>query len=114
MKVFTTHLDHNLIVSMIKMRIIKKQQNSNIDTKPLNVFDYLKSLSQEAKDLIDEIKDADDDIDIYKLAFIGSNRLKFNFNIFRMSLNFLSAIYNGEISLKEAEFIQRNLKKKIE
>ena len=114
MKVFTTHLDHNLIVSMIKMRIIKKQQNSNIDTKPLNVFDYLKSLRQEAKDLIDEIKDADDDIDIYKLAFIGSNRLKFNFNIFRMSLNFLSAIYNGEISLKEAEFIQRNLKKKIE
>ena len=45
-KVFTTHLDHNLIVKMIKM--IKKQQNDNIDTKPLNVFDYLKSLSQEA------------------------------------------------------------------
>ena len=28
-------------------------------------------------------------------------------------LNFLSAIYNGEISLKEAEFFQRNLGKKI-
>ena len=28
---------------------------------------------------------------------------KFNFNIFKMPLNFLSAIYNGEITLKEAE-----------
>ena len=26
------------------------QQNNNIESKPLNVFDYLKSLSQEAKD----------------------------------------------------------------
>ena len=42
---------------------IKKQQNNNIDTKPLNVFDYLKSLSQEAKDLMDEIEDENDDID---------------------------------------------------
>ena len=43
------------------------------DTKPRNVFDYLKSLSQEAKKLMDEIEEADDDIDKYKLAFIGSN-----------------------------------------
>ena len=82
MKLFTTHLDHNLIVNMIKIRI-KKQQNNNIDTKPLNVFDYLKSLSQEAEDLMDEIMqaDADKDINIYKLVFIGSNRKKFNFDI---------------------------------
>ena len=49
-----------------------------------------------------------------KLVFIGSNQKKFNFNIFRMPLNFLSAIYNGEISLKEAEMSQRNLEQKIE
>ena len=61
----------------------KKNQNNNIDTKPLNVFDYLKSLSQEAEDLMDEIMqaDADKDINIYKLVFIGSNRKKFNFDI---------------------------------
>ena len=64
-------------------------------TKPPNVFDYLKSLSQNANDLMDEIKDADNDIDKYKLAFIGSNREKLNFNTFRMPLSFLSAIYNG-------------------
>ena len=113
MKVFTTYLDYNLIVNLIKKRI-KKQQNNNTDTKPLNVFDYLKSLSQEAEDLMDEIKDAVKDIDIYKLVFIGSNREKFNFNIFRMLLNFLSAIYNGEITLKEAEISQINLEKKME
>ena len=62
--------------------------------------------------MIDEIKDANDDIDDGKLLFIGNNKEKFNFNIFRMPLNFLSAIYNGEISLKEAEIKQRNLEKK--
>ena len=72
-----------------------KQQNNNIDTKPSNVFNYLKSLSPEAKDLMDEIKDANDDIDNGKLLFIGSYKEKFNFNTFRKPLNFTSAIYNG-------------------
>ena len=107
-KVFTTHLDQNL---MIKMIYKKKQQNNNINTKPLNVFDYLKILSQEAKDLMDEIEDAEDDIDIYKLGFTDNK--KFNFNTLRMPLNFLSAIYNGKVSLKEAEISQKNLEKKI-
>ena len=61
---------------------------------------------------MDEIEDADDDIDDGKLLFIGSNKEKFNFNIFRKPLNFISAIYNGETSLKEAEFKQRDLEKK--
>ena len=34
------------------------------------------------------------------------------FNTFDMPLNFLSDIYNGKISLKEAEVEQRNLEKK--
>ena len=63
---------------------------------------------------MDEIEDADKDIDICKLVFIGSNKEKFSFNIFRMPLNFLSAIYNGEITLKEADISQRDLEKKIE
>ena len=111
-KVFTTHLDHNLIVNMIKTRI-KKQQNNSIDTKPLNVFDYLKSLSQEAKDLMDEIKGADKNMDIYKFVFIGSNREKLNFNKFKMPLNFLSSIYNGQTTLKGVEFLQNDLYDKI-
>ena len=60
-----------------------------------------------------EIED-DDDIDINKLAFIGSDREKINFNTFDMPLNFLSNIYNGKISLKEAEFEQIDLEKEIE
>ena len=62
---------------------------------------------------MDEIEDADDDIDDGKLLFIGSNKNK-KFNTFRMPLNFISDIYNGKISLKQAEFFQRNLEKKIE
>ena len=87
----------------------KKQQTNNIDTKPSNVFNYLKSLSQEANDLMDEIEEVNSVIDIHKLLFIGSNKEKFNFNTFRMPLNFLSDIYNGKISLKEAEFKQKDL-----
>ena len=72
---------------MMKIRI--KKQNKDIGLKPLRywfktVFDYLKSLSQKAKDLMDEIKDADDDIDNNKLLFIGSNKEKFSLNVFRM------------------------------
>ena len=74
MKVFTTHLNQNL------MRNIQKQTN-NIDTKPPNVFDYLKSLSKEEKDLMDEIEDANDDIDIHKLAFIGDNKKTIKFSL---------------------------------
>ena len=92
---------------------IKKQQTNNIDTKPPNVFNYLKSLSQEANDLMDEIEEVNNDIDEHKLLFIGSNKEKFNFNTFRMPLNFLSDIYNGKISLKEAEFKQIDLEIKI-
>ena len=75
------------------------------------MFDYLKSLRLEAKDLMGEIKDAIDDIDDGKLI-IGSNKEKFNFSTFNKPLNFISAIYNGEISLKEAEIKQRDLDKR--
>ena len=56
--------------------------------------------------MIDEIEDANDDIDDGKLLFIGSNKERFNFNTFNKPLNFISFnfIYNGEISLKEVEF----------
>ena len=90
----------------------KKQQTNNIDTKPPNIVNYLKSLSQEAKDLMDEIEEANDDIVDSKLLFIDSNKEKCNFNTFNKPLNFISTIYNGEISLKEAEFKQRDLEKK--
>ena len=63
---------------------------------------------------MDEIKDAENGIDIYKLVFLGSNRQKFNFNIFKKPLNLLSTIYNGDITLKKAEILQRDLDKNIE
>ena len=63
---------------------------------------------------MNEIEDANDDIDDGKHLFICGNKEKFNFNTFRKPLNFTSAIYNGEISLKEAGFFQKNSEKKIE
>ena len=57
----STYLNQNLMIK------IKKQQTNNIDTKPSNIFNYLKSLNPEANDLMDEIEDNDDDIDIKNL-----------------------------------------------
>ena len=54
-----------------------------------------------------EIKDNDADIDINKLDFIGNDREKCNVNTFNILLNFLSDIFNGIVSLKEAEFKQK-------
>ena len=62
---------------------------------------------------MDEIEEADNDIDDYKLLFTDRNKGKFNINIFRKPLNFLSAIYNNQISLKEAEIKQRKSREKI-
>ena len=96
-----------------KQELFKRLKNiknaQNINTKSPNVFNYLKNLSQNAKDLIDEIEDANDDIDDGKLLFIGSNKERFNFNTFNKPLNFISAIYNSEISWKEADIKQRDL-----
>ena len=49
---------------------------------------------------MDEIEDADNDIDNNKL-FTGSNKEKFNFNIFTTPLNFLLDISNDKITLKK-------------
>ena len=61
---------------------------------------------------MDEIEDANDNIDYDKLSFVGSNREKFNFNSFGMLLKFLLDIFNSKITLKKAEFNQRNIEKK--
>ena len=82
MKVFTTHLDQNLMIKMInikKNKIIIQTQNDDV-----------------------------------KLLFIGSNNKRSNFNTFRKALNFISAIYNEEISLKETEISQTKIEKKTE
>ena len=67
----------------------EKQQKINIGSKPQNVFDYLKGLSQEAEDLMIELEDAEDDLDKEKLIFVGSNGEKVNFNAFKTLLDFL-------------------------
>ena len=61
---------------------------------------------------MDEIENANDDIDYNKLLFIGSNKEKFKFNIFSTPLNLISAIYDGEISLKRQTFLKEKYRRK--
>ena len=113
-KIFNKTMDKDDKKEELFKRLRNIENAQNINTKLRNVFNYLKSLSQKAKDLIDEIEDANDDIDDGKLLFIGSNKERFNFNTFNKPLNFISAIYNSEILLKEADIKQRVLDKKIQ
>ena len=61
---------------------------------------------------MDEIEDANNDIDYNKLLFIGSNKKKIN--IFSAPLNFLLDIFNSKITFKKAEINQRDLNEKIQ
>ena len=63
---------------------------------------------------MDEIEDANNDIDYNKLLFIGSNKEKINFNIFSVPLDFLLDVFNGKITLQKAEINQRDLNEKTE
>ena len=47
-----------------------KKNKQNIGSIPLIVSSYLKSLSQEAKDLMDEIEDANSDIEYNPLFLL--------------------------------------------
>ena len=91
----------------------EKEQNINVGSKPLNVFDYLNGLSQEAKDLLAELEDTEKDLNKKILNFVGSNREKFNVSTFKSPLDFLLNIYHGKITLKEAEFLQESLNEEI-
>ena len=68
--------------------LIRDDDNESIYCTPRSQFDgkdddCLKSLSQKAKDLMNEIKAADGDTDKYKLAFTDSNKKK------KLTLTFL-------------------------
>ena len=81
-KIFNKTMDKDDKKEELFKRLKNIENAQNINTKLRNVFNYSKSLSQKAKDLIDEIEDANDDIDDGKLLFIGSNKERFNFNTF--------------------------------
>ena len=71
----------------------------NIDTgsKLLKAINFSNRLSPEAKQLIEEIKEEENDIDPEKLVFINSDEKIFNFNIFKLLFNFASDIYNERL-----------------
>ena len=84
-----------------------KQLNAieNIDTgsKLLKAINFFSRLSPEAKQLMDDTKEEENDIDPEKLVCIKSDEKIFNFNIFKLSFKFASSIYDDKITLKEAK-----------
>ena len=78
-------------------------KNINTGSKLLRTITFFSGLSPETKQLMNEIKEEERDIDPKKLVCTKSDRKIFNFNTFKPSLKFASSIYDGKITLEEAK-----------
>ena len=86
--------------------IEKAKKTTKLRFNTTNCMKLFKNSKPRGKDLIDEIEDANNDIDYNKRFFIGSNKEKFNCNTFSTQLNFLLDIFNGKITLKKQKLIK--------
>ena len=63
--------------------------------------------------MLDEFKGKKNSIDSKRLACVKSDGTIFNFNVFKSTLDFASDIYNGKITLEEAEKDQYKMFKQL-
>ena len=70
-------------------------------------------LSPDAKQLLNKIKEEENDIESPKIICINSDGKLFNFNTFKPLLKFASNIYNGKITLGEAKKDQHEMFKQL-
>ena len=75
----------------------------NRDSKPLKVINFFGKLSPEAKELMNEIREVENDIDSEKLVCAKSVKKSFNFNVLKLLFKFSANIYDGKIILEEAK-----------
>ena len=104
-----------------QLKTIKDQENKqlnaikniNTDSKSLKAISLLSGLDPGAKELMNEIKEEENDIYPEKLVCTKSDRKMFNFNTFKHSLKLASSIYDGKIILEEANKDQYEMLKQL-
>ena len=95
-----------------QLKAIEDQGNKQLNTikiistgsKPLKTISYFRQLSPETKELFERIKKEKNNIDPEKLVCAKSNnKMIFNFNKFKASLDIPSDIYRDKNLLKDAK-----------
>ena len=88
-------------------------KNINTGSKLLRTITFFSGLSPETKQLMNEIKEEERDIDPKKLVCTKSDRKIFNFNTFKPSSKLVSNIFNGKITLEETKKDQYEMFKQL-
>ena len=104
-----------------QLKAIKDQGKKQLDaiksinrySKALKVINFFGKLSPEAKELMNEIREVENDIDSEKLVCAKSGKKSFNFNVFKLLFKFSANIYDGKIIL-EAKNDQHKKFKQLE
>ena len=77
------------------------------------MINFISELSPDAKELSNEIKEKENDIDPEKLVCTKSDGKFFSFNNFKSSLKFASNIYNGKVPLEKEKKDQCEMFKRV-
>ena len=86
-------------------------KNINISSKPLKEISFFSTLSDEAKNLMIDIKEIDDWLDKAQLICTKTDgKTKYNFSNFTFPSKFASKIYNKDFTLQEVKDDQQKLK----
>ena len=85
---------------------LEEIKNITTESKSSKIVGFFGELSPKAKKLLDVFKEEKNSIDSKELVCIKSDGTIFNFNVFKISLDFASDIYNGKISLQIAKNFQ--------
>ena len=92
------------------MNAIKNIKTGSTSLKAINFFS---ELSHEARQLMNEIKEEENDIDSQNLVCVRRDGTIFNFSTFKLSFKLASSIYHGKITLAEAKKDQYKMLKQL-
>ena len=90
---------------------LEEIKNINIGSKPLNTSSFFSTISEKAKELMNEIKVIDDWLETaQRICTKTDGKTKYDFNKFVLPLKFATKIYRHDLTLQEAEDDQQKLK----
>ena len=90
---------------------LEEIKNINIGSKPLKTISFFSAISDEAKKLMNNIKQTDDWLETAQLICTKTDgKTKYNSNKFTFPLKFTSKIYRRDLTLQKAEDNHQELK----
>ena len=90
---------------------LEEIKNINVGSKPLKTISFFSAISEEAKNLTDNIKVMDNWFETaQRICTKTDGKTEYNFNKFKLPLKFASKMYRHDIMLQKAEDYQKMLK----